>query len=320
MKHAKKMMLVDIPNVQNNESYANNDLVSRTSFAENYIKPQTAFNLDQDLRNILNRTDLDDHEKWMLYNQSHQRFLFLLDEERKKNINNNKNKFSNVNVFNKFPSAKSHNSNNNLNNDLVRFRNFSYPIQGFDHIQIPKFSNDRVKGRSDMPGFDHMQIPNITDDREKGHFDFKAHSRPKIVKKIELRKSINELFNDTDENMSSEDENENSGRHREKTQDIINRARPRRLANEFNFDPNARISGENELGIINERKRKSDQHYQLPAKRIWKDWSVSLDRLPHPLTPQIISQIIKSDKKNRKIIHDWELMPRNTRSRGRIGK
>lgn len=86
MKHAKKMMLVDIPNVQNNESYVNNDLVSRTSFAENYIKPQTAFNLDQDLRNILNRPDLDDHEKWMLYNQSHQRFLFLLDEERKKKI------------------------------------------------------------------------------------------------------------------------------------------------------------------------------------------------------------------------------------------
>lgn len=318
MKHAKKMMLVDIPNVQNNESYVNNDLVSRTSFAENYIKPQTAFNLDQDLRNILNRPDLDDHEKWMLYNQSHQRFLFLLDEERKKN--NNQNKFSNVNIFNKFPSAKSHNSNKNLNNDFVRVRNFSYPTQGFDHIQIPKVSDDREKGRFDMTGFEHMQIPNVSDNREKGHFDFKAHLRPKIVKNIETKKGINELFNNGDENTSSDDEYENSGRHKKKTQDTMNRARPRRLADEFDFNPNVRIFGENDLGIINDRKRKSDQHYQLPAKRMRNDWTVSLDRLPNPLTPQIISQIVKSHKKNRKIIHNWELMPRNTRSRGRIGK
>lgn len=184
----------------------------------------------------------------------------------------------------------------------MRVRNFSYPLQGFDHMQIPKVSTDL----------------------EKGHFDFKAHLRPKIVKKLESKKSMNELFNGGDETMSIDDEDENSGRHREKKQEVINRPRPRRLADEFDLNPSVRNFGENDLGIINERKRKSDQHYQLPAKRIRNDWSVSLDRLPNPLTPQIIAQLVKSqnrkNRKNQKIIHDWELMPRNTRSKGRIGK
>lgn len=86
MKHAKKMILVEAPNEQNEIiGGEKRDLVSKKSFSENYLKTDTIFNLDQELKRTLNRTDLDDHEKWILYNQSLQRFLFFLNEERKNN-------------------------------------------------------------------------------------------------------------------------------------------------------------------------------------------------------------------------------------------
>lgn len=76
MKHAKKMILVEAPS---------ENLMLTKNFAENYIKPSTAFNLDQELKSVLNRSDLKDHEKWKLYNQSLHRFLFHLNEERNRN-------------------------------------------------------------------------------------------------------------------------------------------------------------------------------------------------------------------------------------------
>lgn len=86
MKHAKKMILVEAPIDQNEKiSDITRDIILKKQFDENYLKPNQIFNLDQELKQTLNRADLSDHEKWGLYNQTLQRFLFHLNEERRKN-------------------------------------------------------------------------------------------------------------------------------------------------------------------------------------------------------------------------------------------
>lgn len=86
MKHAKKMILVEAPTSQNEKTTdMTRDVILRKQFDENYLKPNHIFNLDQELKKTLNRPDLNDHEKWSLYNQTLQRFLFHLNEERRKN-------------------------------------------------------------------------------------------------------------------------------------------------------------------------------------------------------------------------------------------
>lgn len=94
MKHTKKMMLVDVPNTHvgtAGEIHTNIHHLNRNYFdPKNYLRPNTLYNVGRELDALLNRTDISDREKWLLYNQTLRRFFFILNEAREKISERNK--------------------------------------------------------------------------------------------------------------------------------------------------------------------------------------------------------------------------------------
>lgn len=100
MKHAKRMMLVEAPDEVKNDLKISVDLSK--SDPESYLRSTTLFDLDEELKKILRRTDLNDREKWTKYNQTLQRFLFFINQERPNNRYNSMVR----NAFNSAPNLK----------------------------------------------------------------------------------------------------------------------------------------------------------------------------------------------------------------------
>lgn len=79
MKYAKKMKLVDI---DDNTTHQPNNLYQTLQSDKNFVAPRTLSMLDGSMHDILNRRDLPDSEKWMLYNQTLQKFLNYMKSAR----------------------------------------------------------------------------------------------------------------------------------------------------------------------------------------------------------------------------------------------
>lgn len=125
MKHAKRMVLVEAPSDNENISKdENNRFDIRSKDPEQYTKSSKLFDLDNELKKTLSRNDLADREKWLIYNQILQRFLFFLNEERSKN------KFDSTlrQQFHQAPSSTSVNRIKNIRetqNLIPRVMNFA---------------------------------------------------------------------------------------------------------------------------------------------------------------------------------------------------
>lgn len=91
MKHAKKMMLVDIPDSsqpQQHQQYKG-ILSDRSNYIKpkKFLKPKKIYQYGNELDYILNRSDISERDKWLLYNQTLRRLLFFLNEHREKSNN-----------------------------------------------------------------------------------------------------------------------------------------------------------------------------------------------------------------------------------------
>lgn len=85
MKYAKKMKLVDIDDVSSQPAvHHHQTLLTDDKFASTC----TLSTLDNSMNEILNRSDIDDGEKWILYNQILQRFLSYMKKTRLPNVPN----------------------------------------------------------------------------------------------------------------------------------------------------------------------------------------------------------------------------------------
>lgn len=340
MKHAKKMMLVDVPSEQynvNNSAYTGK---LNSDFIENYLKPRTAFNLEQDLTNTLNRSDLDDREKWAQYNQLFQRFLFFLNEGRNKNTFAPKNNFFN-------PSAKKFNAIKNLvvtKNDNVIDR---LPInRGFRPAPVPG-----------LQGFDQMYFePNNYEDQALGHFDMNERQ---ILKRPQSESVASDSFksmlddsyakplpNSDDENDGDKEDDED---HDEVTYEHNRRRGEKRAKNEtpgiyykkrsrkekkpiYSYLPGpplqrvglevkSLINKARASRLVNElNKNKSndrDMNWEssgIEATPQRKKLTVNLDRLPQSLSEQKIRELIEKNKTLRKNLHlikKWDRLPKN---------
>lgn len=80
MKYGKKMMLVDIPN-DDISTHTESLHFSNSNYVDpvKYLKVNTLYELGSELDDILKRIDLNDRERWLLYNQTLRRFLFHLN-------------------------------------------------------------------------------------------------------------------------------------------------------------------------------------------------------------------------------------------------
>lgn len=100
MKYTKKMKLVDIDEIpleQNN--------IATTMSDSNYASPRVLSSLDNIMSGVLNRNDLDDTDKWILYNQSLHRYLnFIKNQNQQQSIAKNHNQQPNNNDFEYTPS------------------------------------------------------------------------------------------------------------------------------------------------------------------------------------------------------------------------
>lgn len=87
MKHARKMVLVDAKSLNETSTNKNSDvlvnainsLTASNEFSRNYFgsRAVSVSQLDKELRELLEREDLDPSEKLKLYSQSLKRYLFL---------------------------------------------------------------------------------------------------------------------------------------------------------------------------------------------------------------------------------------------------
>lgn len=150
MKHAKKMILVEAPVGEEETINRSRDLILKKQFDENYLKPNQIFDLDQELKRTLNRTDLDDHEKWALYNQTLQRFLFHINEERKKNSINKIFQTS----FNRAPTI---NDKFYYNREAPQIRNQFTVQEPTSKLRFQPYNNRSDKGQYDMSGRKYEQ-------------------------------------------------------------------------------------------------------------------------------------------------------------------
>lgn len=80
MKYAKKMKLIDIDDdtASSNRESSYQALQSDDKFTAS----RTLSFLDNSMNDILNRSDIDDNEKWLLYNQTLQKFLAYMKSTR----------------------------------------------------------------------------------------------------------------------------------------------------------------------------------------------------------------------------------------------
>lgn len=154
MKHAKKMILVEAPNEER-------EVLTIIKDYNDILKPNTIPDLDKDLKNILNRNDIDDREKWMLYNQSLQRYLFFLNEERKKNSVHKIFQTS----FNKAPSIEAKKYFHRK--EAPHMRTPISNSENLRNIDIPFNSNEWNRGQFDLTTRKHAsnEDENITQNK-----------------------------------------------------------------------------------------------------------------------------------------------------------
>lgn len=81
MKYAKKMKLIDIDD-DGATPYQSNNLYQTMQSDKKFMEPRTLSMLDNSMNDILNRGDMADGEKWILYNQTLHRFLNYMKNAR----------------------------------------------------------------------------------------------------------------------------------------------------------------------------------------------------------------------------------------------
>lgn len=82
MKHAKKMKLVEIDDVP--QPFTDHSYLSLQS-DENFKAPRVLSMLDNSMNAILHRGDINDGEKWALYNQTLQKYLYHMKKSHAQN-------------------------------------------------------------------------------------------------------------------------------------------------------------------------------------------------------------------------------------------
>lgn len=322
MKYAKKMMLVDIPHEQNQNTHTS--LSDQSNFIQNYLSSKTAFNIDQELRNILNRVDLSDHEKWKLYNQSFQRFLFLLEEERRKK--NHSFMFQNINAFNKAPSSMGYNSISRNEAPYIRT-----PIQGlekFDEMKFPDSINiynpNNKKGHFDMnrvedsSDSDDMSLEENELKQIRGSSKRESLTTPNIPRKhfrFEKKPIYSYMYAPPLQRWAIDMKGK------------VNKSKQQRLLTsnsqyQHESDDDVIMTPSTELMDTEEsnrgRKRKHDEEDSIPNKiRALNSPSMKptilLPRLPKSLTKEKIKQLIRKNEQNRVKISKWEKVPKQLR-------
>lgn len=151
MKHTKRMMLVEAPD-ETETNKPTSAIVSQNNDPQSYLRSNTIPNLDNELKQILDRRDIPDRQKWLLYNQILQRYLFFLKQEKSKNSFSSM--LSRYSPFDRAPVLDS----------KPQFKNIYEP-------SIPKRSHQNVQPFN----FDieysspSANIPNIPDDIELEH-------------------------------------------------------------------------------------------------------------------------------------------------------
>lgn len=127
----------------------------QTNKPEKYLRSNTVPNLDTQLKDILHDYDLSDREKWALYNQSLQRFLFFLNDERRK-----QNKPATSSIRSNLFSSEIPHTGQASNN----FQNF--PNYGFQNSQVRMPMNNSQHQRSQHnQHIDELpQLPQLNDD------------------------------------------------------------------------------------------------------------------------------------------------------------
>lgn len=165
MKYAKKMKLVDIDDVTHSSSGPSNHSMPSD---DNFITPRILSLLDNAMNDILNRSDVDDGEKWILYNQSLQRYLNYMKKTRSPNINTQhatNTQLSGSEQWNRSLNPfDSHTSDHNLTG-IVPIRdsidNISQPNvrQFFEHARE---SISPIAHISSEPSLSAMDIPDLS--------------------------------------------------------------------------------------------------------------------------------------------------------------
>lgn len=88
MKHAKKMQLIEYHEPRDSQRTIN--IYNRPVRDEDYPAPAVLKNLDGEMGSILNDTEIDDGQKWMLYQQALGRYLgFIKRMRHPQSVNNN---------------------------------------------------------------------------------------------------------------------------------------------------------------------------------------------------------------------------------------
>lgn len=332
------MMLVDIPSETNVNNGTN--LALQSDFLQNYITPKTGFNLDQNLRHILTREDINDHDKWKLYNQSLQRFLFLLDEERRKNPYQN--------IFNKTPSSKQYNS---YTTQMIPPTNRNYgtfvkdiqrpPIDSVQNINSRAYNHHIQRGQYDFSPrkrveYNHTSENSIDDtnfqsaldvplplsdipsdeegeeneEQQKKLMKRKMFDTPGIQKK-QLRKQKRPIYSYGFEPLQRWAVKQKAKTNKNRLQSLLH-----------SLPPTSQQHENDEVEIMDiepsSRKRKHEIEETVPDKMLRLDSPyphnqirrapISLSRLPYPLTEEYIRRILKEDKEKLKI-KKWEKLP-----------
>lgn len=355
------MMLVDIPNETNETSGI--DLALQSNFLQNYIAPKSGYNLDRELRQILSRDDISDHDKWRQYNQSLQRFHFLLDEERRKNP------YQNIDIFNRAPSLKHHNP---LTRHMVPSTNRNYGAY-VNNIPRVKHQIDTVQNIKETDFTNRAYNQNI----ERGQYDFsprKANEKydraifdnsiddSRFQSALDIALPLSESSSDNEEEVEENGQqkkvttkrksDETPGirkkqlRKEEKTiysQGLVplqrwllnqkaksNQNKLRSLLHSIPSTSKQHEYDEIEMMDIEpiSRKRRHEMEETVPSKTLRlhsahpyeqsRRATISMSRLPYPLTEESIKKILKEDK-NKVKIKKWESLPRRTtrQSKGR---
>lgn len=335
------MILVEAPNEQSEiESKYLEDFNSKKNFGENYLKSDSIFNLDKELKRTINRPDLDDHEKWILYNQTLQRFLFFLNEERKKNSLSKVFQTS----FNKAPSLDSRAFI--LNREAPHIRNKTSGLENTENFNIPQSSHNINFDKG------HYNIDSIAQKKNKNNAEneslYKSAFETELPIDEELEENSEESIQDS---MQSCDEDVNvtelgkRGQKRRSTVDELISKRRRivrkplysyihspplnrwllELKQSKNKNSIKRVL--NKIAQIPRYKsiqprpvqtRKTRRfHLSTPYETNHSEQAlprIKLKRLPENLTDEKINSLIKNNI-NKKIEQKWESIPRiKTRS------
>lgn len=128
MKFAKKMKLVDIDDISHHSPVQS---VSPLPSDEDFVAPRILSILDNSMNSILNRNDMNDGEKWILYNQTLQKYLNYMKNSRTRNSA----------VQSDQPKNTSELFNGHISNNMSEIMSGILPIRG----SIDNISHANVK-------------------------------------------------------------------------------------------------------------------------------------------------------------------------------